>query len=140
VTLPADIALLKYTWTRRRSDAWTDAAFRAIVLRFLGSFLTSHPWAKSWEVVEKFTDTAHALRASSVNVRVPTGPAGPPAVEDFKQRDGMRLLVFTFVRERDNERFEIGTQYPQGNATSSVQLARMLDRVQVSIEAAERST
>jgi hypothetical protein len=105
------------------------------VLTFLDGFLDSHPWAERWEVVERFSATAHALRASSVNVRVQRTPPVQPAEEDFQQRLGARLLVITVIRARDQFRAEVAIPFPQGNDTP---LATPLARVRQSIEAEEQ--
>jgi hypothetical protein len=133
--LPADIALLRFTWGRRASDAWTDEAFRAPVLVFLDQFLADHAWATEWEVLERFND-------NGVNVRVPYGRTGPP-VEDvaaFRQRTGDPLLVLTFTRERDSRSFEVSLHFPLGNDTPTQSVDRLLDAAKTSIETAERNS
>jgi hypothetical protein len=135
---PADIA--RRPWQRRASDAWTDESFREVVLTFLDEFLSSHTWAEEWEVVEKFSDTLHTSSPSSINVKVPFGPTGPPNVEDFKQRNGDRLLVLTVVRERDQARFEHGITFTLGSATPQSRVDELLDHARLAFERADRTT
>lgn len=125
----------QFPWNRRPSDAWTDAAFRAPVLSFMRSFAATHSWVATgaWDVTERFT-------GRSVDVKVPRrSPVQPPEDVDFKQRDGVRILVLGVTRTRDRERFEVALSFPDGPRTSEGQLAVLLDRAQLSLEAAERA-
>lgn len=129
---PPDIARLP--WTREDSHAWTDSAFRALVLAWLRSFTETHSWVArdGWDVVERFTDRG-------ISVRVQRTPPVQPAEEDFRQRPGKRVLVVGMTRTRDRERFEVSVDFPEGAASSDEFVAKRLDLVRAALVAAERA-
>lgn len=127
---PADIA--RKPWRRRAGDAWTSEPLRAPVLTFLADFVRGHSWAREWDVTERFSDRG-------IDVRVPRkSPVQPAEETPFYQRRGLRLLVIGVTRCRDSRRLEVAISLPQGNETGSAELAALLDRVRLTLEAENR--
>ena len=130
MTLPQDIAFLRYKWTRLDTQAWTDQAFRAQIIAFLDTFLDEHGWTRSWDVEERFAD-------NGISVRVPAGPVNPPDPPDFTIRPGLRFLRLGVTRTKDLARFEVALSFPQGNATPGV--SDLLAVARESLRAAEKA-
>jgi len=133
MTLPADVATLRLgTWNRRKSDSWSDFSFRAQVVDFLDAFVDLRSWASSWIVTERFA-------TSNINVKIPrTLPVQEAELEDFKQRDGVRILVVVVVRV-DQAELEVATSFPNGPGTTPAALAKILDLAGPSIDALNRT-
>jgi hypothetical protein len=136
-TLPIDVESLRYgTWNRRPSDAWTNLALRVQIVATLDAFVIAHNWADAWDATERFTDTG-------INVRVPrTPPVQPAEVEDFKQRNGIRILVLGVTRDGTHgftpERFEVALSFPMGNEDPL--LPTLLDIARRTLEAEHART
>lgn len=101
------------------------------MLTFIESFVLTHSWARTWEIVERFSSTG-------VNVRVERKPPQLPEAQTFYQRPGLRLLVFRVVRCRDSRTLECALSFPNGPTTSPAELASMLDGLRLSLEAENR--
>ncbi len=134
MALPVDVAHLRLgTWNRRRSDAWTDFTFRSQAVDFLDAFVDLRRWAERWVVTERFA-------TSNVNVRVQrTPPVQEADDEDFKQRDGARILVVVVVREKDQVELEVALSFPKGPSTPMSELAKLLTLGGQSIDAQNRT-
>jgi hypothetical protein len=102
------------------------------VLAFIEGFVREHNWATRYDVIERFSD-----RGIDVRVRR-TPPVQPPEREPFYQRPGLKLLVFGVYRWRDNQRFEVALDFPEGNETSAISLSQLLNQAKLSLEAENR--
>ncbi len=145
---PRDIE--REPWNRRGGDEWTTAAFRAPILTFMRGYTKGRNWAESWDVTERFTstNTTHIASGSpsSITVQVPRGPALlldniPP--DEFKQRPGIRLIVFGVTRIAKAafggaKRFEVGVNFPEGIRTTTVELNALLAHVANALDAGYR--
>jgi hypothetical protein len=131
--LPPDVARLKHTWIRLPSHAWLQQPFRAVLIKFLDTFLAEHSWVRRMDLEEKFTDTG-------INVKVPTGPTGPPKpFGEFLQRDGLPIIIIGATRERDGHRVEVALPFASANETDEGTRDRLLTLAKLSLELEERA-
>ena len=141
---PQDIQREPYN--RRTDDAWTNQAFRAQVIAFIKTYVEGRGWAEAWDITERFTSSNPGSSPRSVNVRTRRGPAllfDNTPEEQFKQRDGVRLLVFGVTRVAKAafggaKRFEVSVHFPLGILTPAPELNTLLARVAESLDAAYR--
>jgi len=132
MSLPPDVAHLRFgTWLRRPSDAWTDFATRSLVVDFLDTFVREHGWSDAWACTERFADNGISVRVAR------TPPVQPAEREDFQQRPGLRLLVMSVRRERDQREFEVSISFGRGPIDDKIGV--LLMRTRESLRASEKA-
>lgn len=138
MTRPADIRGVR-EWVWSPSHAWTSQALRAVVINFMRLYVEERAWAESWSVTERYSDRG-------INVRVQRGPTqlyDNTPEEDFRQRPGRRLLVFSVTRSSHRRfgggrAFAVSVDFPDGNRTSPEALDTALLRARESLDALQR--
>lgn len=134
--LPPDINRWRYTWNRRRADAWTDSITRYAIRNFVEGYVETRSWAQTADVTERFID-------NGVNRRQPFGPTEVLATDvrggdQREQSPGIRIVVVGITRGRDRVRLETAITFHEGNDITPAEMDRLLGHAMRALDAEHR--